>query len=78
MFGEYALVCDDQVFGKPTQSGPAHIEVPAAATAYPCALRNCWICGAEQPGDGAGRILPRFAKFEHFAGGFMGTAHGDV
>lgn len=59
MFGEYALfcggklvalVCDDQLFVKPTQAGRAHIGVPVEAPPYKGA-KPCFLIAGERWDD---------------------------
>lgn len=61
MFGEYALyredklialVCDDQLFVKPTEPGRAYLGTPDEAPPYPGA-KNSFRIGGERWDDGA-------------------------
>ena len=66
MFGEYALycngkvvalVCDNQLFVKPTVGGRAHIGAPVEAPPYPGAKNSFWIDDAFEDRDWIGALI---------------------
>lgn len=66
MFGEYALycndkvvalVCDNQLFVKPTVGGRAHIGAPVEAPPYPGAQNSFWIEDAFEDRDWIGALI---------------------